>query len=924
MIARVLGGGRSFKGSISYNVTGKNGRARLAWMEFHNLPTRSPQVAWCMMAATASTSVSNTKEPVYHFSVSCDPDDPVDREALRRIAGRTIHDLGLQEYEVAVFCHNDRSHPHLHFVANRVHPERGTLWSKWRDRYRFEHSMRAQERELGLRVVPGWLAPVPGEAEITRGGKEAAARKPRPAPVRGDAAFLQDVIDRATPSVEGAQSWAELDRRLAEQGLSLFVKGGGFRITDGRRQVKASEVGRAFSRRNLEKRFGSYPDYRTRMAAASAVVRATPVATRSNEQPHDVLPSPVPALALELPRPASDPRIGTGREPQIEFLRAPSAPAAEEIGAIVERGPEPQPVNRDRRFLREVKKQATPVLAGAQSWAELERALDGLGLSLHVKGGGFVISDGQREAKASDVGRAFSRKNLEKRFGGYPDYRARVAVADFPNFHGPELVGGIAAPPVEPAPEQMPVSEEPAESRSDASVPRESFSVAAAPAPVTSWRHGAGQPAEQLSLPFASPPLPPPWQTRELVETDQGDGSEQLHLLLGDTPGSASSRVEKVNQPASAPPAGRPAEARAQAQPSPASNSPAAPPTLVNSAIPPLQPAGVSLAAPAPSRAPAPEVLPAAQPRLPHVDRSTPATPDPVKPAPFPRDPTVPPAEQAPARAPALDVAPAVQLVPQVTSPVSPQPAECAPAHTEPAVRPELRLASDLSREALDWHKAESVEHATREAMVAAAQRLDDLRKLAQIAADNATTLRNALDRVFVDPYAAATELHRYEQTHGLRETRRALQATPDRFGTLRGPRFVGRAWYTLGGGRKDVDGILQPLENAVRSDRQKPSKEELAGAEIRKRETVDAHIAAREARQARRFAADCKKAAAELLRPLLVEISPEVIAKLLAALMPPDDQEGAQLAVQIVELAVALSQSIKFTRGPARQGIEF
>ncbi|HEU4557568.1 MAG TPA: relaxase/mobilization nuclease domain-containing protein [Longimicrobium sp.] len=215
MIAEVFPGGNAFKPIISYLETGEGGLVRkedrVAWTEFWNLPTRNSEVAACMMRATANASVSNTQEPVYHFSVSLHPDDPGDEPTLRKIADRTIRDLGLDEYEVVVVAHKDRSHPHLHFVVNRVHPERGTLWSPWRDYYRLERSMRAQEKEFGLQVVPGHLVPVYVLEAAGPGQEERLVRlRPPRGPRRGDVAFVADVTERATPCSTRArgQSWS--------------------------------------------------------------------------------------------------------------------------------------------------------------------------------------------------------------------------------------------------------------------------------------------------------------------------------------------------------------------------------------------------------------------------------------------------------------------------------------------------------------------------------------------------------------------------------------------------------------------------------------------------------------------------------------------------------------------------------------------
>ena len=99
MIGRVYPLGRGFKGLVSYLETGKDGRQkprdRVDWVAFRNLPTRNARTAACMMAATASESVSGTRTAVYHFSVSCDPGDPVDPDTLRQVANRVIRDLGM-------------------------------------------------------------------------------------------------------------------------------------------------------------------------------------------------------------------------------------------------------------------------------------------------------------------------------------------------------------------------------------------------------------------------------------------------------------------------------------------------------------------------------------------------------------------------------------------------------------------------------------------------------------------------------------------------------------------------------------------------------------------------------------------------------------------------------------------------------------
>jgi hypothetical protein len=246
--------GTGFRGLAAYLERGPREELqpeRVDWIESRNLPTRDPEAAARLMAATARDS-ERCRKPVYHLSISFDPGDPVDRQTMRRVADRTLRDLGLEDHQALMVAHRDRQHPHVHIVVNRVHPERRTAWSNSWDYRRIEQSLRAQEAALGLRVVPGKHAPVP----------EQARERIRQAPerVRGDGSFMERVRAEAGPHFTGARSWAELERGLAEHGLSLRMKGRGMVVTDGRQEVKASEIDREASRFRLERRLGSFTD----------------------------------------------------------------------------------------------------------------------------------------------------------------------------------------------------------------------------------------------------------------------------------------------------------------------------------------------------------------------------------------------------------------------------------------------------------------------------------------------------------------------------------------------------------------------------------------------------------------------------------------------------------------------------------------
>jgi hypothetical protein len=158
MIA-VSSSGKTFRALAAYLANGRSGEEqdRVAWAASRNLPTSDPELAATFMRATAARS-DRIQKPVYHVALSFDPNDSVDRADMERVADRVLGRLGLVEHQVLIVAHRDRAHAHLHLLVNRVHPETGKAWERWRDRPTIQQALREEEQALGLREVPGRLA----------------------------------------------------------------------------------------------------------------------------------------------------------------------------------------------------------------------------------------------------------------------------------------------------------------------------------------------------------------------------------------------------------------------------------------------------------------------------------------------------------------------------------------------------------------------------------------------------------------------------------------------------------------------------------------------------------------------------------------------------------------------------------------------
>lgn len=244
---------------MHYLEVGRSGHEheRVAWTASRNLcDIDDPEIAGRLMEATADQSL-RIQKPVYHVSLAFDPKDTVDRSRMELVADRVLDNLGLQEHQALFVAHRGREHAHVHIVVNRVHPETGVAWERWRDYPRIEATLRETERELGLRQVPGLHYRAPGHELVERALDTSGERH---AAERTHEMSFADKVRQHVPELRQAQSWEDLADRLADRGLKIEPKGQGIVITDGEQQVKASRLARDLSVNRLEQRFEApYP-----------------------------------------------------------------------------------------------------------------------------------------------------------------------------------------------------------------------------------------------------------------------------------------------------------------------------------------------------------------------------------------------------------------------------------------------------------------------------------------------------------------------------------------------------------------------------------------------------------------------------------------------------------------------------------------
>lgn len=168
MIPRMTSGGRSFRGAWQYYMHDpkEKTRDRIAWAHTENMLTDDPDKAWKVMAFTAmnqerlkeasgqSKAGRKLEKPVMAYSLAWHPDQNPDKDHMLDMARRSLDVLGMGDHEAIIVAHRDTDHPHVHILANRVHPLTGKVASNSHSHRKLSEFARQYEQEQGLTYCP--------------------------------------------------------------------------------------------------------------------------------------------------------------------------------------------------------------------------------------------------------------------------------------------------------------------------------------------------------------------------------------------------------------------------------------------------------------------------------------------------------------------------------------------------------------------------------------------------------------------------------------------------------------------------------------------------------------------------------------------------------------------------------------------------
>jgi hypothetical protein len=212
---------------------------------------------------------TRSKDPVDHWLLSWKEGEQPTQAQCNEAVGILKRHLGMSSDHFAVFAlHRNTENYHLHVVLNRVHPDTLRVedkgWCIDKAHKAIAEIINAQgwEAERNARYVAD------RSGEVTRAS---SVREPQPRSkardhenATGEKSCERIAQEIAAPILRNAKSWKQVHEGLAQVDMRYERKGSGAMLWVGDQPLKASCIGREFSRIRMEERLGEFqPDSRS-------------------------------------------------------------------------------------------------------------------------------------------------------------------------------------------------------------------------------------------------------------------------------------------------------------------------------------------------------------------------------------------------------------------------------------------------------------------------------------------------------------------------------------------------------------------------------------------------------------------------------------------------------------------------------------
>ncbi|MFP2768288.1 TraI/MobA(P) family conjugative relaxase [Oceanisphaera sp. KMM 10153] len=300
-------GKSDFAGLVNYITDKQSKEHRLGQVRLTNCEARSIRDAISEVLATQFANTRAKSDKTYHLIVSFRPGEQVDAKTLASIEDCICEGLGFGEHQRISAVHNDTDNLHVHIAINKIHPKRNTIHEPYYSHRALADLCGAMEQDYGLQQD--------NHTPRRQGAEARAADMERHA---GIESLIGWIKRECMDELKTAQSWSQLHQVMSANGLALKARGNGLVVVASNDvTVKASTLGRDFSKPKLEARFGPFEPGQTQQTSPRRTYRKEPVRLRINTtelyakyKAEQATATANKTAALEAARQQKDRRIG--------------------------------------------------------------------------------------------------------------------------------------------------------------------------------------------------------------------------------------------------------------------------------------------------------------------------------------------------------------------------------------------------------------------------------------------------------------------------------------------------------------------------------------------------------------------------------------------------------------------------------------
>ncbi|WP_273788572.1 TraI/MobA(P) family conjugative relaxase [Bartonella grahamii] len=228
--------------------------AKVASVRVTNCHTDDPVMATEFILKTQDQNKRSKTDKTYHLVLSFPVGETPERETLYAIEDKFCAALGYENHQRISAIHKDTENLHIHIAINKINPENFRNYEPFFDKRTLMKTCQTIEQEYNLIKTPHGL-----ECDI----ENIKQPKIKNFEYRTGVESLSTYVGRISKELNYTD-WLALHKSFADHGLVVKKQGSGLVIgaSDLDLWVKASSCNRALSLRALEKRLGTYEDYK--------------------------------------------------------------------------------------------------------------------------------------------------------------------------------------------------------------------------------------------------------------------------------------------------------------------------------------------------------------------------------------------------------------------------------------------------------------------------------------------------------------------------------------------------------------------------------------------------------------------------------------------------------------------------------------